>query len=302
MTATDEQLLRTFASGRSEAAFRTLAERHLGLVFHTALRRTGRRPMAEEISQNVLCAMAKKAGALAENAAALPGWLHRATLFECTIAMRKEASQQRRKQLQHPDDLPFTAAKEEPAAHWQRALPHLDRALDALPDSDRQVLLLHFYERQPFPRIAAQLGRSAAAVQKQSVRALEKLAKALRAKGVAANSVVLATGLATESAKASPLSLLPGISKTALAGSGGLSTGARMAMIFSSHPKAAIFCGLLMLALPLAAQYGEIATTRRELAELRAGASSTTSTAALGRRPARDRAHDSSVSGSLDLV
>ena len=61
MTATDESLLIAFASHRDEKAFRVLADRYLGLVFHTAMRRTNQRQLAEEISQNILCALAEKA-------------------------------------------------------------------------------------------------------------------------------------------------------------------------------------------------------------------------------------------------
>ncbi|MBC8095857.1 MAG: hypothetical protein H7Y43_08590 [Akkermansiaceae bacterium] len=78
MRASDESLLKSFAISRDEAAFRALADRYLGLIFHTALRRTGNRPLAEEISQNILCALANKASALAKRPDLLPAWLHRA--------------------------------------------------------------------------------------------------------------------------------------------------------------------------------------------------------------------------------
>ncbi|RYD36704.1 MAG: hypothetical protein EOP87_04955, partial [Verrucomicrobiaceae bacterium] len=61
MPDSDSTLLASFAATRDEKSFRALADRYLGLIFHTALRRTGNRPLAEEVSQNVLCAMAKKA-------------------------------------------------------------------------------------------------------------------------------------------------------------------------------------------------------------------------------------------------
>ena len=103
MRHSDESLLNSFALHRDESAFRTLSERYIGLVFHTALRRTNNRPLAEEISQNILCALAKKASSLAKTPDLLPAWLHRATLYESSKAMRSESSYQRRKQLQHPD-------------------------------------------------------------------------------------------------------------------------------------------------------------------------------------------------------
>jgi hypothetical protein len=46
---------------------------------------------------------------------------------------------------------------------WQDALPHLDAAIDTLPEADRHVLLLHFVNEMTFPEIARRLGKSATA-------------------------------------------------------------------------------------------------------------------------------------------
>lgn len=62
MRDSDGPLLKSFATDRSEEAFRLLTKRHLGLIFHTALRRTENRPLAGEISRNVSLAMARKSG------------------------------------------------------------------------------------------------------------------------------------------------------------------------------------------------------------------------------------------------
>lgn len=62
----DESLLLSFALHRDEGAFRQLTERYLGLIFHTALRRTGNYQMSQEACLNVLCAVSRKAAALAK--------------------------------------------------------------------------------------------------------------------------------------------------------------------------------------------------------------------------------------------
>jgi DNA-directed RNA polymerase specialized sigma24 family protein len=95
MQETDSHLLARFAIHRDEAAFGQLTARHLGLIYHVVVRRTGDRQMAEEISQNVLCAVVRKAAALARHPDRFPAWLRRATLFESSKAMRSEASHQR---------------------------------------------------------------------------------------------------------------------------------------------------------------------------------------------------------------
>ena len=58
---TDAELLREFCDRGSEAAFKSLVEAHLGLVVGAALRRTGNRALAEEISQTVFAILARKA-------------------------------------------------------------------------------------------------------------------------------------------------------------------------------------------------------------------------------------------------
>jgi RNA polymerase sigma factor (sigma-70 family) len=257
----DADLLKAFARHRNEAAFQQLAKRYLGLIFHTALRRTGNRALSEEISQNVLCALAKKAGSLATHPDRLPGWLHRATLFESSKAMRSESSHQRRSQLQEVMVGPSDPAGNEA---WRQALPHLDKALDALSESDRRVLLLHFFDNLSFPKIAGLLGKSSAAVQKQSVRALEKMSRLMRSKGFTVSVTTLGAGLTTEFAKAAPTGLLTGATASALTASSGFSTTSTMAFMLTTHSKVIILCSLLLLAIPLALQQIAISELRRE--------------------------------------
>lgn len=264
MTATDAQLLADFATRRDEAAFRELARRHLGLVFHTALRCTGNRTLSEEIAQNVLCAVAGKAGSLSRHPERFAPWLHRVAVYESSKAMRKEASHQRRSRLEHPDAVSATVNEED--GRWQAVLPLLDSALEALPESDRRVVVLHFFERQQFAQIGALLGKTPAAVQKQSVRALEKLARVLRGRGVAIPIGLLATGIAAESAKSAPAGLLASVTAAGLAGKTGVSTG--MIFMITSHPKLSASCALVLLALPLTMQQLAIARAQSELAGL----------------------------------
>ena len=251
MRNSDESLLKSFTLNRDEAAFRTLAERYLSLIFHTALRRTNNRPLAEEVSQNILCALAKKAASLAKTPDLLPAWLHRATLFESSKAMRSESSYQRRKHLQQADDVSDNNSP------WCDAVPHLDQALDKLPESDRSVLLLHYFENRPFPKIAQALGKNPAAVQKQSQRALEKLSRILRSKGVALSATVLATGLTSELAKAAPAALLQSATAAVLSGSATYST-TSLTLMFATKSKAFIPLALMLLITPLIFQQGAI--------------------------------------------
>lgn len=251
MQETDGRLLDRFASSHDETAFRALVARYLGLIYHTALRRTGSRPIAEEVSQNVLCAVAKKAAALARHPDRLPAWLHRATLFESSKAMRSEASHHRRKSLRHPDEIAATGSGED--SLWAAARPHLDRALDRLPASDRGVILKHYFEGQSLGRIARQQGRPAATVQKQCRRALDKLARMLRGKGVALSAAALASGLGSQLAKAAPPTLLKTATDPVLAGETIYST-TQLTLFMAAKSKAVLPLALLVLMTPLILQ------------------------------------------------
>jgi len=292
MPESDASLLKSFAATRDEKTFRVLADRYLGLIFHTAVRRTGNRPLSEEVSQNVLCAMAKKAGALAKNPERLAAWLHRATILESLKAMRSEASHQRRKQLLHPD----AAAAALPAESiWSDAVPILDGALDKLPEADRTVLLLHFFENQTFPQIARSLGKSAEAVQKQSRRALEKLSRLLRARGVALSATALVTGLTSEMAKAAPLQLAGIASANAFAAAG--SSSDSITAMITSHPKALVPVTLLICALPLAVQQIAISKAASRHDELLARQATSQDNPMTGARPLRRQTAGTSSPG-----
>lgn len=266
MRDTDESLLKSFAATRDEAAFRTLADRYLGLVFHTALRRTGSRPLAEEVSQNILCALAKKASSLAKNPDLLAAWLHRATLYESSKAMRSESSHQRRKQLQHPDSIPPTGVHG--SSPWIDAVPHLDVALDKLPEADRGILMLHYFEKRSFPDIARSLGKNSAAIQKQAQRALEKLSRLLRARGVALSVTAIAAGLAGEFAKAAPVSFLQSATTSVLNGTNTYTT-TGLTLMAISKSKALVPLALLLFAVPLTLQQVAISKIQKQNAALR---------------------------------
>ena len=60
----DITLLREYAESGSEAAFATLIERYVNLVYSAALRSVGNPHAAEEISQAVFIILARKAPGL----------------------------------------------------------------------------------------------------------------------------------------------------------------------------------------------------------------------------------------------
>lgn len=218
---TDPDLLRHFATEGDERAFARLVERHGGLVFSTALRRSGSRELAQEAAQNVFAALARKAARLEAQARAqgsLASWLHRAAVLEAAALARREA-RHHHAMRRHQHDPSHQPASLEADAAWQQVRAVVDDALASLATADRRLLLLHHVEGRTFPEIASASGQSEASVQRRTHRALQRLADRLRRRGVAVPALALGGALAsgfTGEAAAAPVAA-PALAAAALA-------------------------------------------------------------------------------------
>src|SRR5262245_4313564 len=94
----DRELVSAYAAQGSEVAFRALVQRHVDLVYATALRQVGDSGLAEEITQNVFVTLASKAPRLG-GIETLAGWLHRATVLESKSRIRSELRRRRREEM-----------------------------------------------------------------------------------------------------------------------------------------------------------------------------------------------------------
>jgi len=142
----DGSLLRDYAKSGSEAAFSQLVERHLDFVYSTALRVVSSDEfLAKDVSQSVFMDLARKAPALA-NRSVLTGWLYTSTCFAAAKAVRSERRRQAREQEAHTMQDHSTAPN--PELDWERIRPALGAVMLELRESDREALLLRFFERR----------------------------------------------------------------------------------------------------------------------------------------------------------
>jgi RNA polymerase sigma factor (sigma-70 family) len=255
-------------SGRQEAAFVRLVDRLGGLVFTSALRRTGSRPLAEEVTQTVFAILAKKAGALRSHPN-LSAWVFRTTQLESAKAMRSETRHQRKIASFARETDARQEASDEPLAAWQAALPELDASLDQLAEKDRTLVIQRFFEGKRFAEIANTTGKSEAACKMQLKRALEKLATLLRSRGIALSVPVIATGLSAEFAKAAPLAS-QSLATKSLAASTGITTSTLAAntLLTMSTAKSSALTAAAVVAIslfPLIHQHSEASRLRSEI-------------------------------------
>ncbi len=251
MTASpDGDLVLAYSREGSEAAFRALVTRHVNLVYGTALRQVGDAGIAEEISQNVFVALAKKAPRLSGNQT-LAGWLHRTTLLEAKARIRAELRQKRRDQT--AAELAIAAREGGSAA--DALAPLLDEGLLNLREADRMALVLRFLEQRSLREVGAMMGVDEDAARKRVARALEKLTQFFRKRGFAVTASLVAT-LESAGQAAAPAGLIISATQagvTATAASGGTSSLITL-LNSATHAKVAVACALVA-AVPLALQW-----------------------------------------------
>jgi RNA polymerase sigma factor (sigma-70 family) len=189
-TSSDAELLARFAASADDPAFAELVRRYLPLVLAVTRRRLGGSGLAEDAAQQVFIALSRRIRTV-RTIPCLAAWLQKAAVYEAANLARTEQRHRRRAE-QAPG-----LWRADPTDASSRAL---DEALAALADKDRQILLLHHFEKLPYEQIARRLGIGAAAAQRRGHRALARLSERVKQGGRddAACALWLGAGLAPE--------------------------------------------------------------------------------------------------------
>jgi RNA polymerase sigma factor (sigma-70 family) len=205
------ELVRQYVARQSESAFATLVSRHTNLVYSAALRRTGNPQLAEEVTQAVFIILARKARTLDERTI-LPGWLYRTACYVSGHASKQELRRQQREQEAY-----MQSHEIQTDAAWNQMAPVLEEAMLRLGQTDRDALVLRFFEGQSLKEVGATLGASEEAAKKRVARALEKLRGILAKRGAVSTTVIIAGAISANSVQAAPLALAKTATAIALA-------------------------------------------------------------------------------------
>jgi RNA polymerase sigma factor (sigma-70 family) len=238
----DGELAGSFVKNGSETAFRSLVARHIDLVFATALRQVGDRGMAEEISQNVFVALARKSPHLA-GLQTLAGWLHRTTVLESRARIRAELRRRRREETAAE----LTVMRQEGASALEALIPLLDEALLNLRESDRLALIYRYFEDRSLREVGDTLGVSEDTARKRVSRAIERVAEFFRERGFAIPGTAGVAGLFVQGTMAAPAALCSMAAQAGIAG-GTSVTGIKLLVLnimALSKTKTALLCAIL---------------------------------------------------------
>jgi len=166
----DSAVVRRAAEG-DPRAWKTLVDRHMGRIHAVSLRLLGDATEAEDVTQETFLRAWRTIGDWQPGAARYGTWLHRVALNLCRDRLR-------RRRPVSLDDLPDMAdGAPSPDAGLQRqaVTARVRAALDGLPERQREVLVLSYYENMSNIEAAAILEVSVEAVESLLSRARRRL-------------------------------------------------------------------------------------------------------------------------------
>ncbi len=174
-TDAEAELLQRYGAGDATAA-RLLSTRVLPRIYAHAFRVLGDRAEAEDVAQDAMMRLWRVAPEWRKGEAKVTTWLYRVTANLCTDRLRKRRYSPLEDVAEPIDPSPSAAAQLQNAARTDA----LQQALQALPDRQRQAVVLRHIEGLANPEIAAILDVGVEAVESLTARGKRALRTALK--------------------------------------------------------------------------------------------------------------------------
>jgi len=196
----DSELVREYASSRSEAAFAELTRRYAPMVWGVCRRTVGHEQSAEDAFQAVFLVLVLKVATI-HPPSAVGGWLHGVAVH---TALRARTMNDRRRSYHEPLDRDLPGLAHDTVEPTDRdALRALDEEIARLPDKLRTALVLCELGGLSRRDGAKRLGIAEGTLSSRLAAARKQLAARLRSRGVALG-VVGITALVNGTADAVP--------------------------------------------------------------------------------------------------
>jgi RNA polymerase sigma factor (sigma-70 family) len=233
---TDAQLLADYCEHRSESAFAELVSRYIDLVYSVAMRTAGDAHLAEDVTQRAFIALAQNAHTISKRAV-LSGWLHGTTRNIAAQTVRTDVRRRLREQEAASMNELVGAQTDE---NWDAIAPHLDSALGELSSSDREAVLLRYFEQKSAREMASVLDVSDEAAQRRVSRAVERLRQVFARRGIKVSAGGLVLLLPAHSVLSAPAGLSLSIAASAFASAVSTTTALTKAIAMTTLQKTAI--------------------------------------------------------------
>lgn len=183
----DWHLLNQYLKTRSEPAFAKIVERHIKMVFFTCRRELRSDQLAEDATQLVFLLLARKATGLGRNVS-ISGWLFKSALWISRDLSRNE----RRRIERDAKAVSMLIDSEEQADVHKRTIdPLINEGLCCLTDSDREAVLMRYFDDLSMTEIASVLQTSEANARKRISRSIERLREFFKRRRITVTTTVL---------------------------------------------------------------------------------------------------------------
>jgi RNA polymerase sigma-70 factor, ECF subfamily len=177
----DDHLLAATARGE-ERAFRRLVDRHAGRARALALRLSRNDADADDLVQEAFTRAYERAGRWRSEGVKFSTWLYRVVVNLAADEGRKRAVRRSTPLDEAPEPVSDTRGADETIERDARARA-LRRAIDALPDRQREAVALTYGSGLPNAEVAAVLGVTVEAVEAALTRARSALKAEMRRTG-----------------------------------------------------------------------------------------------------------------------
>ncbi len=213
----DVELLRAYAEDQSERAFAELVERHVDMVFSTAVRMVSDGDLARDVVQVVFTDLARHARDH-RRITVVSGWLYRRTCFAALDLLRSNVSRRAREKVA----MELYEVNDSDPALWQALAPHLEEAMGWLSQSDQDAIVLRFIENKSLREVGLSLGLSEDTAQKRVSRALARLRSFYARRGITVSMALLASALASNAVQSAAPDLVATVTAASVAAARGV--------------------------------------------------------------------------------
>jgi RNA polymerase sigma factor (sigma-70 family) len=249
----DTALLSRYVETGCQDSFGEIVSRHSGWIYSLSLRAVKDKHLAEDVTQAVFIILARKAGSIHPDTP-LSGWLFKTSRFAVSDAIKRRVRMQRREnkaaELFRQTTSNGIILNEDGISDEVSAA--LDEAVACLSESDRQAILLRFYEGKSLAEVGDALEISEEAAKKRVARAVEKLKKFFNRKGIIASAGVLLIMLHARTAEAAAWTPTISFSAAGASVAPQVAAGAMRLMTFAQRRLlGAIGAGLLAVAMSI---------------------------------------------------
>jgi RNA polymerase sigma-70 factor (ECF subfamily) len=170
----DRQLLEMYRSGEAEKMFNEMGRRYHSRIYWVARRMVKSHEDADDIAQEVFV----RAYTALENfrgESNIYTWLYRIAVNLSINHIRK---QKVRKLMDITDYLPFLAkdAEQDKGMMHDENISLIEQAIETLPEKQRAVFIMRYYDELPYEQISAILGTSVGGLKANFHHAVKKVA------------------------------------------------------------------------------------------------------------------------------